>query len=223
MLKKSITAVVSCILVLSLVGCSGEEKKVEETKEAPKVEQKVDDFPLSGYWTQQFTKDEMAEANKEILSRMEELNAFYGLEFEKKEEVKEEKGETVNANYIYFDNLNPEPNRMESMYSGLKLYGKGMEEGQLVMKIGFNLNKRLIKEQGEFKFGETSIAKYSEAFTNVNTRDYSELDKQIYDIITGESKESKIENNLDGMHETITITEDYILYTLETKRMQFKK
>ena len=32
----------------------------------------------------------------------------------------------------------------------------------------------------------------------------------------------KIENKLDGLSETITITDDYLIYTLESKEYNFK-
>ena len=53
-------------------------------------------------------------------------------------------------------------------------------------------------------------------------RDYSELNQQIYDMITGNNNVTTIENNLDGVRETISITDDFLLYTLQTKEYQFK-
>ena len=55
-------------------------------------------------------------------------------------------------------------------------------------------------------------------------RDYTELDKQIYDIIkngTGDEIQT-IENNLDGLKETITITDDFLFYKLESRVYNFK-
>ena len=55
-------------------------------------------------------------------------------------------------------------------------------------------------------------------------RDYTELDKEIYDVIkngTGESIQT-ITNNVDGLKETITITEDFLLYKLESRVYNFK-
>ena len=55
-------------------------------------------------------------------------------------------------------------------------------------------------------------------------RDYTELNKQIYDIIkNGTSDEIKtIENNIDGLKETITITDNFMLYKLESRVYNFK-
>ena len=47
---------------------------------------------------------------------------------------------------------------------------------------------------------------------------------QIYDIIkNGTSDEIKtIENNIDGLKETITITDNFMLYKLESRVYNFK-
>lgn len=219
MSTKIISCLLSGILVMSLVSCSSEpEKKVQESKPKAAVEEKQ----LEGKWAKNYSKDEVTKLNNEIITRIEEKTELFELEYEKKEEVKEENGETVNSNYIYVDNLNPEPNRLESMYYGFKVYGSDMSKGQLILKIGFNLNKKIIKEEGEFDFGSTSIAEYSQDMTGVEDRDYSDLNQKIYDIIKGEKAEGTIENNLDGLLETISIKDNILLYKLESKKYNFK-
>ena len=101
-------------------------------------------------------------------------------------------------------------------------YGTDLSSGQLVLKIGFNLDREAIKEEGKFEFEMTAMSTFSEAFTGNEDRDYSKLNKEIYDIVTNNSGISKVENQLDGLSETITITEDYLIYTLESKEYKFK-
>ena len=60
-------------------------------------------------------------------------------------------------------------------------------------------------------------------FTGNEDRDYSKLNKEIYDIVTNNSGISKVENQLDGLSETITITNDYLIYTLKVKNISLNK
>ena len=76
----------------------------------------------------------------------------------------------------------------------------------------------------EFDFENLSLSAFSQAFTGDYERDYTELDKQIYDIIKNGTDEGiqTITNNIDGLKETITITEDFLLYKLESRVYNFK-
>lgn len=113
-------------------------------------------------------------------------------------------------------------NRLESMYYGFKQFGSDLASGQICMKLGFNLDKESIIEIGEFNIEELSLSAYSAAFTGDYDRDYTELNKEIYDIIEGKDGISSVENNLDGIKETVTITDNFLLYKLETKEYKFK-
>lgn len=222
MLKKVLLILVSGIMAASLVSCGNSKKQeVSETKEPVKVEEKV--FIGEGEWASDYTKDQVSVLNSEISTRIEDVARFYDLEYSKEEKVKESNGETINDNNIYVDNLNPEPNRMESMYYGFKMYGEDMASGSLNLKIGFKLDVDQIKTEDKFNFEETSIAEFSEAMTNNPERDYSELDSQIKDIIINKNSEGNIETNLNGLVETITIKDDFLLYKLDSKKYDFKK
>lgn len=222
MLKKVLLILVSGIMAASLVSCGNSKKQeVSETKEPVKVEEKV--FIGEGEWASDYTKDQVSVLNSEISTRIEDVARFYDLEYSKEEKVKESNGETINDNNIYVDNLNPEPNRMESMYYGFKMYGEDMASGSLNLKIGFKLDVNQIKTEDKFNFEETSIAEFSEAMTNNPERDYSELDSQIKDIIINKNAEGTIETNLNGLVETITIKDDFLLYKLDSKKYDFKK
>jgi hypothetical protein len=222
MLKKVLLILVSGIMAASLVSCGNSKKQeVSETKEPVKVEEKV--FIGEGEWASDYTKDQVSVLNSEISTRIEDVARFYDLEYSKEEKVKESNGETINDNNIYVDNLNPEPNRMESMYYGFKMYGEDMASGSLNLKIGFKLDVDQIKTEDKFNFEETSIAEFSKAMTNNPDRDYSELDNQIKDIIINKNSEGNIETNLNGLVETITIKGDFLLYKLDSKKYDFKK
>ena len=172
MLKKVLLILVSGIMAASLVSCGNSKKQeVSETKEPVKVEEKV--FIGEGEWASDYTKDQVSVLNSEISTRIEDVARFYDLEYSKEEKVKESNGETINDNNIYVDNLNPEPNRMESMYYGFKMYGEDMASGSLNLKIGFKLDVNQIKTEDKFNFEETSIAEFSEAMTNNPERYYS--------------------------------------------------
>lgn len=217
--RKLITALICGIVTFSLVSCKDNTEKVE--KETPKA--RVTERVIEGEWATDYTKDEITSFHNDIMINVEDLTKIYELKYDKKEIVKEENGETVNSDEIYVDNLNPEPNRLESMYYGLKIYGADLSQGQILLKIGFNLDNETIKEDGEFDFEQTSIASYSEAFTGVDNRNYDEINNSIYEIINGDKQEQTIENNLDGIIETISIKDNYLLYKLETKKYNFKK
>ena len=219
MIKRTVAIILSTVLVLGMIGCSDNKEDANNDVAPIKVETRE---ALPGEWSKDLTREEVAELHKEVLSRVEETATFYGLDYEVIEEVKEDaNGLSINDNHINIDIEDPEPNRLESMYYGFKQYGTDLASGELVMKISSILDKKAI-EEGTFDFGETSFAAFSEAFTGVTGRDYTELNQQIYDMITGDNSATTIENNLDGIRETISITDDFLLYTLQTKEYQFK-
>lgn len=222
MLKKVLVVLLSASLALSVVGCSNLNKK-ETQENQKKVEVKKEEtFIGDGTWAQDYTRDEVAAFNNEISSRIEEEVNFYGMDYKKEEIVKQEGGETVNDNSIYFDNLNPEPNKIESMYYGMKIYGEDLSKGSLNLKMGLKLDVNQIKEEDKFDLKETSISTFSEAMTNNSDRDYTEINDKIIDIVKNQGSNGKIETNLDGLVETITIKGDYLLYKLDSKVYNFK-
>ena len=225
MIKKIVAAILSGITIISLVACSPSadksenEKTVEESAENKESEEV---FIGDGEWAEDYTLEEVSQLNDEITSRIEEKANFYGLEYVKEEQIKEENGESVVDKHIYTDNLNPEPNRMESMYYGFKTYGTDMARGSLNLKIGFKLDLDQIKNEEKFDIKETSIVSFSEAMTNVTDRDYSEINEKIIDIVANNNANGTIETNLNGLVETITIKDDFLLYKIDSKMYNFK-
>ncbi|NLL30068.1 MAG: hypothetical protein GX258_03310 [Clostridiales bacterium] len=224
MLKKILPIILSATLAVSIAGCSNSTKNsTDETSDnKTKMETKEEAvFIGEGEWAKDYTREEVSTFHSEILARMEEEALFYGLEYKIEEKVEEENGETVNDNHIYLDNLNPEPNRLESMYYGFKIFGEDLSKGSLNLKMGFKLDLEQIKDEEKFDFKETSMSSFSEAMTNDFERDYSDINNQIIDIVKNQDANGTIETNLNGFVETITIKDDYLLYKLDSKLYDF--
>lgn len=223
MKKILLVALLTGAMVVSLVSCSPSSTNEENTKIEQTQNEENNVFIGQGEWANDYTREEVISLNDEISERIEEKSNFYGLEYKKEEKFSEENGETVSDKFIYFDNLNPEPNRMESMYYGFKTYGSDISKGSLNLKIGFRLDLNQIKEEDKFDFEETSISAFSEAMTNDTERDYTELNEKIIDIVKNQNANGTIETNLDGLVETITIKDEFLLYKLDSKTYDFKK
>ena len=222
MKKKAISLALVAMLAISVVGCSSNNDDVKTTEDNQKTAvENVDILP--GTWSEDYSRDEVKSLFDKALASVESTAKGYSLEYEVTEnEIKEENGESTNDTYVYLDI--PEAERLESMYFGFKQYGSDLASGKLEMKMGYNLDRKTILEGQKFEFENLSLAAFSQAFTGNYERDYTELDKQIYDIIkngTGDEIQT-IENNLDGLKETITITDDFLFYKLESRVYNFK-
>ena len=223
-MKRNVIALALCtVLAISVVGCSSnntENKNIASDNSKIAIE---DTDILSGTWSEDYSRDEVKSLFDKSLASVESTAKGYSLEYEVTEnEIKEENGESTNDTYVYLDI--PEAERLESMYFGFKQYGSDLASGKLEMKMGYNLDRKTILEGQKFEFENLSLAAFSQAFTGNYERDYTELDKQIYDIIkngTGDEIQT-IENNLDGLKETITITDDFLFYKLESRVYNFK-
>lgn len=223
-MKRNVIALALCtVLAISVVGCSSnntENKNIASDNSKIAIE---DTDILSGTWSEDYSRDEVKSLFDKALASVESTAKGYSLEYEVTEnEIKEENSESTNDTYVYLDI--PEAERLESMYFGFKQYGSDLASGKLEMKMGYNLDRKTILEGQKFEFENLSLAAFSQAFTGNYERDYTELDKQIYDIIkngTGDEIQT-IENNLDGLKETITITDDFLFYKLESRVYNFK-
>ena len=221
MKKKAISLALVAILAISAVGCSSNNNEAKTSEENKTTVENVDILP--GKWSEDYTRDEVKELYKKSLASVESTANGYSLDYDVTEdEIKEENGESVNDCYVYFDI--PEAERLESLYFGFKQYGSDLANGKLEMKLGYKLDKKTILEGGKFEFENLSLASFSQAFTGDYERDYTELDKQIYDAIKNGTEEGiqTITNNVDGLKETVTITEDFLLYKLESRVYNFK-
>lgn len=220
MKKKAISLALIMVLAISAVGCSSNNDNVSEENKNKTIEN-IDVLP--GKWSQDYTREEVQELYEKSLASVESTAKGYSLDYTiTEDEIKEENGESVNDTYVYFDI--PDAERLESLYFGFKQYGSDLSSGKLEMKLGYKLNKQIILEAGKFEFENISLSAFSQAFTGDYDRDYTELNKQIYEAVKN-SNDSSIEtitNNVDGLKETITITQDFLLYKLESKVYNFK-
>lgn len=221
MKKKAISLALIAMLAISAVGCSN-NSKAKTTKDNQKASvENVDILP--GKWSEDYTRQEVKELYEKSLASVESTANGYSLDYDiTEDEIKEENGESVNDTYIYFDI--PEAERLESLYFGFKQYGSDLANGKLEMKLGYKLDKKTILETEKFDFENLSLSAFSQAFTGDYERDYTQLDKQIYDIIKNGTDEGikTITNNIDGLKESISITEDFLLYKLESRVYNFK-
>lgn len=220
MKKKAITLALSIVLAISAVGCSSNNVETTNENESAATEN-VDILP--GKWSEDYSRDEVKELYKKALASVESTANGYSLEYEITEnEIKEENGESVNDTYLYLDIADAE--RLESLYFGFKQYGSDLASGKLEMKLGYKLDKNTVLQTGKFEFENLSLSAFSQAFTGDYERDYTDLNEQIYEIIKNSTSEEiqTIENNVDGLKETITITEDFLLYKLESRVYNFK-
>ena len=210
MIKSLLALILGGAIVLSLVSCSPSSNN-NEKKEDTNIERSINDeekeFIGEGEWATDYTKEEVIALNDEISERIEEKSNFYGLDYEKEEKFTEENNESINE---------------KCMYYGLKTYGSDVSKGSLNLKIGFRLDLDQIKDESKFDFKETSIAAFSEAMTNDTDRDYTELNEKIIDIVQNQNANGTIETNLNGLVETITIKDEFLLYKLDSKVYNFK-
>lgn len=220
--KKIISIMLSGLFMMTMVSCTNKEKM--NGSSANKEVITIEDEELKGKWAADYSRDEVQELHEEILERVKNACIIYELENEYSlhEEVKDENGTTVNRDGLYLEIPEPESNRVESMTYELVQNGTDLSSGQLMLKIGFNLDAEAIKEEGKFEFEMTAMSTFSEAFTGNEDRDYTKLNKEIYDTIINNPGISKVENQLDGLSEIIIIANDYLIYTLQSKEYKFK-
>ena len=228
MINKKALGLLSSIVIMSMVGCSNTATKEEEINLEAQRTIEREQFEFEGSWAEDLTRNEARELYEEILPRMEEALRYFGLNtldtYISTEEVVEEKGLVTNDRYIEVIIEEPDVNRLEGFYFGLKQYGSDSSSGEIELMLTSILDKKAIEEDTFFRFEEKSFSRFSEDFLGNTERDYTELNEQIFDMIM-DSKETDevltIENNLDGIKETISVTGDILLYKLETKEFEF--
>lgn len=227
MSKRILSIVVSLIVATSLVGCKSSDSKNIANNEAAQTEDNgikiIEDEELEGSWAKNYTLKQVEGFYKNYAAKIEKITKDLGLEPTKEENIKTENDQTVNEKVIYFDNENPDNNKMESMYFGLKTYNEDLSSGQIVLKLSLKFDGEKAIEDNSFDFGKTTCTKYISAFTGVSDRNYSELNQKVLDGLKEGKSEVDIENNIDGLQEEIIVSKDYIIYKLSTKKYDFSK
>lgn len=220
MKKKILVLMVTSILSLNLISCAGSEEKIENnSKKMVETEQKSE---LNGDWAKDYSLDKVKELNEGIMGRVSELTDLFGIEYERLEETTQEGTESVNVDKISFENLSGENDRIESMFYGLKVYGTDMSAATLSLKISFKIDFQKILTENYFDLGTTSIGDYAKAFTDDENRDFTELNNRILEMLQSDSKGGIIEENLNGLLETVDVYDNHIIYKLESKIYKFK-
>ena len=223
MSKKIISVMMSMIVATSLIGCKNSDGNIEkktETAATVAVIADKDDEKLEGKWAEKHTLDETQKIFKEKSSKIENITKELGIKYTKDEKIKKENDESFNDKSIYFDNENPETNKIESMYFGMKTYGEKLETGDISLKLSLKFDGENAIKNNNFDLGKTSFSKYIQAFTDQENRDYSAINKEIIEKLkNGETV--KINNTIDGLKEEIRATKTCIIYKLSTKKYKF--
>ena len=224
MSKKIISIFMSIIVAASLAGCgSSINGKIASSTDGAEIIEgsNSSDEELQGTWAQNYTLDETKKLYEEKLSKMKEITDGLGVKYTNDEVIKKEEDTTITDNSIYFDNENPENNKIESMYFGLKIYGENLEEGVISLKLTLKFDGEDAVKNKDFDLGKTSFAKYIEAFTGESGRDYSDINKEILEKLSNGDSEVRINNTIDGLNEEILASNDCIFYKLSTKKYKF--
>lgn len=225
MSKRLIALVMGTMMTISLVGCGNKDNK-EENATGFSIASSEKYSSLDGEWTEETTLDSFEEKFNNLFNEIRDKSNNYGLTFNEKgeESVAEEKERTVSKKYLYIENENPEKNRLESLYFTRKIFGDDLSSGQITLKISLNFDgEGFLSGENRFDFGDTSIASYSAVMTGEADRDYSTINEEILNILKSDSGEGVYQNTINGLYEEYTVNKDYIVYTLETKELQFVK
>ena len=224
MSKKIISIFMSIIVAASLAGCgSSINGKIASSTDGAEIIEgsNSSDEELQGTWAQNYTLDETKKLYEEKLSKMKEITDGLGVKYTNDEVIKKEEDTTITDNSIYFDNENPENNKIESMYFGLKIYGENLEEGVISLKLTLKFNGKEAVKNKDFDLGKTSFTKYIEAFTGEADRNYSDINNEILERLGSGESEVRINNTIDGLNEEILASNDCIFYKLSTKKYKF--
>lgn len=226
MSKKIEIILFSLVLAMSLIGCGDGKTKDETLKEKDTIEQqqKSDamDAYLTGEWAKDCTLDELKTKFEEKLTKVEEATKNLGLKYSLDEKIKKVDGQQISKKSIYFDNEKPEMNKMESMYFGMKIYGEDLSSGEIELKLSLKFDGENAIKSGKFDLGETTFAKYIEAFTGEEKKDYSKINNSIIEQLKNGQEEVIVSNTTkDGLKEEYLADKDYIVYKLSTKKYVF--
>ncbi|WP_317311266.1 hypothetical protein [Clostridium thermobutyricum] len=228
MSKKIIGVIIAATLAVSLVAC-GEKKEdsnnsVNNIENSRSVGDNAKTKNLQGAWaSKEYTYNSFKDESTKLTTKVEDLSKEFGLDYKNEEKVEDVDGLTANVKSVYLDNKNPEENKLESMQFSTQYLGKSQEGGKFMLKESLKFNGEKAIKEGNFNLGDTSLAKYAAILTEEPNRDYSELNKKIMDIIKSDKPEGVIEDSVNGLHEELAVSKDYIVYTLTTKEFKFQK
>jgi hypothetical protein len=223
--KKVISVVMSMIVAASLIGCgttsNNSEDKSAQTQTSEEGTTDSKDENLSGKWAQNYTLAETQKMFKDKLSKMENITKELGVKYSEGDKVEDGDDESIDDNSMYYDNANPEANKIESMYFGMKTYGDDAATGDISLKLSLNFDGEDAIKNNDFDLGKTSFKKYIEAFTDQENIDFSNINKEIIEKLKNGDQQVDINDTVDGLKEEVLATKTCIIYTLSTKKYTF--
>lgn len=187
MARKVISLILTALLAVSITGCgssSKEDTSKKTSSETSQAEEKSEeDDDLEGEWAETLNLEDTKSKFEENLKEISKITDKLGIKYKKDEKAKTDDDTQINDKYIYFDNEDPEDNRIESMYFGMKTYGDDLSEGDISLKMSLKIDTDKIKKDGKFKFEDTSCKSYIESFSKQKDIDFSDIDSQIVEKI----------------------------------------
>lgn len=221
MSKKVIAMIMAAMVSISLAGCGSNKNNNNNSEDTDIVVEENTD--TSGKWSKDFTLKDFTETTDDLLVKVEKKTKEYGLEYTEDEVVKDSNDRTVNNKTLAIENDKAEKNRLKSMYFSRMIYGEDLSSGQIKMKILLNFDGENVIKHKDFDLGSTSVAKYSEILTGISNRDFGDINEKILEILNSSDGEGHFSNGIEGLNEDITVTKEYIVYSIETTEYDFKK
>lgn len=231
MSKKIISIVMSLVVMTSIVGCgnktssssSSSKSSASSTETSSTQSTSDEDDNLQGTWAKNYNSEELKKLYEEKLAKIKEITTNVGIQSTEDERITNEDNLFIRDKGIYFDNDNAQKNKIQNFYFGEKLYGEDSSKGAIELKIILNFDGTSAIQNNDFDMGETTLAKYIEAFSGKDTRDYSSINKEIIDKLRQGESQVVITNTIDGLKEEIIATKDSLFYKLSTKKYDFSK
>ena len=217
MSKKVMAMIMAAMISLSLAGCgSNKDNNTNSSTKDTVIEEEYEN--TTGKWSRDFTFKDFTDTAENLATRIKKQTKEYGLEYTEDEVVKDDKNKTISV-----ENKEAEKNKLEGMYFSRILYGENLSAGKIKMKILLNFDGEKAIKDNDFDLGSTSVAKYSAIITGANARNYRRINTKILDILNSDSGEGYFKNEIEGLTEEITVTKNYIVYSVETTKYEFKK
>lgn len=225
--KRILSLMLGALAVVSLMGCGAkidDEKAEEANVQSRMVGEKARGANLQGAWANKtYTYDTFKEEGIKLSEKVKNLSKEFGLATKEDEKVENLDGITANVKSVYVENEKPEENKLESMNFSTEFLGASQEGGKFALKISLKFNGEEAIKSGKFNLGDTSLAKYASILTGEENRDYKEINEKILGIIKSESPDGIVEDSINGLHEEIAVSKEYLVYTLTTKEFKFEE
>jgi hypothetical protein len=217
MSKKVIAIIIVTVIFVSLSGCSFYKNNDSSTQITTVDVVKETSAEVSEKWGRDFTLKEFKSTCDELINSVKKQTEEYGLDYSEKEIVRDR-----NEKYVTVENENSEKNKLQNMYISRVIYGDNLSSGKVTMKILLNFDSESAILNKDFDLGETSVGNYAKILTGIDKRDYGDINAKILEILNSEKGQGYFIRNIGELTEQITVSKDYIVYSLETIEYEFK-